>query len=280
MEKLFTFKDAPMFAKVMEDKALCKGVLESILGIEIDHIEYQNTEQALQPYLDARGVRLDAYVKSTGQVFDIEIQAAKDLRLDMRMRYYQSAIDATLIAKGADYDELDESFIIFICAYDAYGRGLPVYHVDRMCREDVGIPIDTAANWLVLNSTAWDKDDDKARSNLLQFVQKGTASDALTQGLAQAVRRANDDAEWRKNVMGFMTLEHDARVRERSARAEGLAEGMEQGKAEGKAEGLIEGEERMSALAAKMKEAGASPKDIVDAMLSANKEHLFEKYGL
>ncbi len=155
MERLLTIKDAPMFQRVMEDPSLCKGVIESILGIKIDRIVYQNTEEEMRSYINARGVRLDAYVKATGQVFDIEIQATKEARLGKRMRYYQSAIDSTLRDRGSDYANLEESFIIFICAYDPYNKDLPIYHIERTCVEDVSIDIEDASHWLVLNSTAW-----------------------------------------------------------------------------------------------------------------------------
>ena len=76
---MLEFKDAPMFGRVMRNEELCKQVLEVILNIEIDHIEYLNTEQEISAYNDARGVRLDVYLKSSDKVFDIEMQTTDPL---------------------------------------------------------------------------------------------------------------------------------------------------------------------------------------------------------
>ena len=265
MERELTFRDAPMFARVMRDPELCRGVIESILGIEISRVEYQATEETTEPYVGGRGVRFDAYVKATGQVFDIEMQAGSEPALGRRMRYYQAAMDTALMDRGDGYDMLCESFVIFICAHDPYLRGIPAYHIERICKEDPALEVKDASHWVVLNSSAWESDDDMSRSNLLHFVESGHASDDLTEGLASAVKEANDDADWRKRAMGFMTVEHSQRVRLRAARAEGLAEGEAKGREAGLAEGRAEGEAKGSA------EAEARYSKLVDALLNQNR---------
>lgn len=94
-----------MFTKVMTDPELCKELLEAILGVEIERIVYPEKEYTLDEKADAKGVRLDVYVKDgRGIVYNVEMQATNPGNLPKRSRYYQDLIDLNLIAKGEDYE--------------------------------------------------------------------------------------------------------------------------------------------------------------------------------
>ena len=89
-----TFADHYIFEKVLhENQDICKELLERLLKIKIDHIEYPEIEKTISPYYETKGVRLDVYLKDTDKVFDIELQNAIDFDLAFRTRYYQSMID-------------------------------------------------------------------------------------------------------------------------------------------------------------------------------------------
>ena len=45
-------------------------------------------------------------------------------------------IDRGLLEKGRDFDDLPESFVIFITENDKYERGVPIYHIERMIEEN------------------------------------------------------------------------------------------------------------------------------------------------
>lgn len=256
---MLEIKDAPMFGRVMRDPDICKGVLERILDIPIGRIEYLNTEHVFDPATDARGVRLDVFAKDGRHVFDIEMQVATEAELGKRLRYYQASIDQACLDKGDDYGLLPESYIIFICDADPYGRGLPVYSIERICEESASVEIADASHWLVLNASAWDKARDKELSALLEYVFDGSVGeDGFVTKLDRAVSSVNADAVWRRNAMGFMTLEHDYRVRMRLAAKrgmeQGLEQGLEQGRKEGITEGLEQGESRYATLVDKLLE--------------------------
>lgn len=57
--------------------------------------------------------------------------------LAKRTHYYQGMIDMALLGKGKDatYDQLNTSFIIFICTFDLFGKGLPMYTFRHRCVE-------------------------------------------------------------------------------------------------------------------------------------------------
>lgn len=113
-----------IFTKVMRDERLCQKMLETILGLSIDHIEYIDTEKTIDEAMDAHGVRLDVYVKDAAQtVYNVECQTTNTKELPKRSRYYQSAIDFRELSKGAHYSDLPKSIIIFICTFDVFGPG-------------------------------------------------------------------------------------------------------------------------------------------------------------
>ena len=249
---MLEFKDAPMFGRVMRNEELCKQVLEVILNIEIDHIEYLNTEQEVSAYNDAKGVRLDVYLKSSDKVFDIEMQTT-DTPYGKRMRYYQAAIDSTLLNKGEDYTKLVESYIIFISTQDPFGKDIPLYTIERRCMETDIVDNFDDSHWLILNAKAWDKDTDKARSELLQYIQSSKVGDSsLIQAISHEVDRNNSDSEWRQSVMGFMTYEIHQRGQRSYYEQIGFTRGVEQGEAIGEARGEAIGEARNKALIDKL----------------------------
>ena len=52
-----------LLGKIMRNPELCKELLQRILPeLEIDRIEYPETQKSIKPDVDARSVRLDVYV--------------------------------------------------------------------------------------------------------------------------------------------------------------------------------------------------------------------------
>lgn len=144
-EGLIPLSNQYMFGRVMCREDICREFLERVLGMHIKSVSYVNREQVLEPVPDTRGVRLDVYAESDCGVFDIEMQAQPRSVLGRRLRYYQAAIDSRLMERGDDFDQLAESYIIFICAYDPFGCGLPAYTFERCCIEDTS----AEAAWVV-----------------------------------------------------------------------------------------------------------------------------------
>lgn len=78
-----------MFAKVMRNPELCKGILERLLDMEIEHIEYPEEQKVIDIAKDSKSVRLDVYIKDgKGTVYNVEIQTTDNRNLPKRTRYY------------------------------------------------------------------------------------------------------------------------------------------------------------------------------------------------
>ena len=52
-----------MFAKVMRNPELCKGMLERLLDISIDRVEYPEEQKVIDIAKDSKSVRLGVYLK-------------------------------------------------------------------------------------------------------------------------------------------------------------------------------------------------------------------------
>jgi hypothetical protein len=117
-----TFTDHYMFEKVLKNPEICKELLERLLKIQIERLEYPEVEKTISPYYETKGVRLDVYVKDNNKVFDIELQNSTDSNLGLRTRYYQSMLDTDNLLKGQHYTELPDSYIVFICKNAPFER--------------------------------------------------------------------------------------------------------------------------------------------------------------
>ena len=221
----YPFSCAPVFSMVMQDEDLCRRFLERVLGTEVGEIKYHAIEHEMSPALDARSVRLDAYLKAEGAVYDIELQASPERSLGRRLRYYQSAIDSSEAKAGDAFDALPESYVIFVCGHDPYGKGIPVYDIERACAQDPSVAVGDGSHWRVLNALAWRDEPDQGLRAVLEYVAGGEASDALTRELDAAVEGINSDPRRWEEVNGFMTQERHWRNRMYLARKEGLEEG-------------------------------------------------------
>ena len=173
----------------------------------IADIEYIVTEDDVRPTLTNHGVRLDAFVKTKNEIYDIEMQTTKREDLGRRMRYYQGALDTLTLRKGEGYEELPPCIIIFICMHDPFDEGLPVYTLDVNCLEKPSARIGHGFLWKALSAPAWDKLPEGRLQNLLHYVWTGEAGeDPLMGQLAVAVKKANKNENWRKEKMALLTF--------------------------------------------------------------------------
>ncbi|MDE5897842.1 MAG: Rpn family recombination-promoting nuclease/putative transposase [Treponemataceae bacterium] len=218
-----TLADNFIFCKVMAaNPGFCKELLELLLGIEIDRIEHPAAEHSLKIDYGSKGIRFDVYVKDgTGRCFDIEVQTTKRKNIARRSRYYQSLMDVDALAAGADYGDLKDGYVIFLCLDDPFGRGLPVYRFTNTCAEDASVSLGDGAHKIFYNAAKHDIMPGEALRSFFRFLA-GAADDgsALSGRLDAMVSRAKTNAQWRHQ---FMTWEQEMRIQVRE-RAEELAQ--------------------------------------------------------
>jgi len=218
-----TIVDDFMFGKVMRSPRRCKKLLEIILGIKIRKIEYIDDQDSIKPNYDAKGIRLDIYVEDSGNsVYNVEMQTENRDALPKRSRYYQSAIDINLLEKGTDYEALKKSYVIFICTFDLFGWGKPVYHFENLCLEEPSIRLGDGTERIFLNTKGCLTEVDEALRNILEYFDTLEPKDCFTRELDSAVAAARAHREWRREFMKLTLWEQDIM---KDSRAEGLKEG-------------------------------------------------------
>lgn len=192
-------------------------------------------------------MRLDVYLKDDKKRhFDVEMQVA-ETEIFRRSRYYHSQIDMELLGTGIDYEELPESYVIFICDYDPIGLKKYKYTRHQGIKEDSNYIYDDGSHTVFL-STAGENDDEVSQDlvNFLKYVgaeleeSQKDYHDEFVEQLQQSVKKIKFDREMGRR---YMLLEELMKDEYKAGKEEGLAEGKEIGLAEGKELGLAEGKE-------------------------------------
>ena len=235
--KDLTFTDNFIFCKVMEDEVLCRRMIEILLGINVSKIEYLATEKQIENYYDARGVRLDVYVKDSDRIFNLELQTGNYDDLLLRSRYYQSASDVATTKRRTQFRKLKETFIIFLCIDDPFKAGLPVYTKKLSFAETDSVIYDDKTHNVFYNASAWQKAGSEELRNVLRFVYESRADSDYTKALERSSAAAKARSEWEVEYMYVMDIIEDEKE---LAREEGHAEGKAEGRAEGLEEGRVE----------------------------------------
>ena len=239
-----TITDDFMFCKVMSDPDICKELLEILLHIKIERLEFQEPQKSFKLTSESRGIRLDVYVKDSNRVFDIELQTTNERNLELRTRYYQGVMDISELEKGEFFSNMKESYIIFICMFDPFGADIPIYTVKQTFAENDKLIFNDKTHKIFYNVKAFEKiANDVETKAFLEYLCKHQSTTKFTQSLETAVYRNKNNQNWRKD---YMTLAYNlslaAEKAAKKAREEGIAIGEKVGEERGISIGLLQGE--------------------------------------
>ena len=113
--------------------------LEYVLQVIMEKQDLYVIDQVIQKdYKNLQGrsaVMVCVARDSTGKQFDVEIQQDNEGASPKRARYHSGLMDMNTLNPGQDFEELPESYVIFITRDDILGYGLPIYHIDRQIKE-------------------------------------------------------------------------------------------------------------------------------------------------
>ena len=224
-----------MFCKVFSNEDVAKDFLQDVLKIDIEKISVV-AEATSQEDPFRKSVRLDVLVREelagkkgerrAGRYFDIELQMANTGELPKRARYYQGMCDLDALAKGADYEELQEQYILFICPDDIFHKGKPVYRFQNL---EWGSPEISLGDLCYKNFYIFKKyseiKDAATREYMQYFATKQSGSEKMDR-IRRLVEKYRQDPAARK---AYMTLEQEFNIRYKKGRAEGRTEGRAEG---------------------------------------------------
>lgn len=230
-----------MFGKVMQDREICAGVIERLLGIKVGKIKYPKLQKVIAPYYSTHGVRLDVYVENSTTVFDVEIQTTPVAALGKRMRYYQSMIDIDHLTQGNPYDVLKESYVLFLCKKVPYKEKRSVYRFERTSE---GISAGDNSHWIVYNLEQSKEESDASLRAFMEYVGSGnsTENDALVERIAHTVEKLKRNELFRDEYRAMNLHDYDKLSQGRAqGRKEGIALGRQEGITLGRQEGIAQG---------------------------------------
>lgn len=220
------FSDDFMFKRVMMDPEISRGVLERILGVRIDRVEYPEMDKQIDTAYEVRGIRMDVYLKDDNTRYDIEMQTKPKKAIGRRSRYYQSSVDMDAIDKGEDFLDLKDSMIIFICTFDPFGRKRHLYSFKTMCEQDAAVDLDDGTVKIILNTKGTMDDVSPEMIRFLKFVENmnsvRTDDDELLARIRKRILTERISKEGRQEYTMFQMYYNDT-----------LREGREEGREEG-----------------------------------------------
>ena len=222
-----------MFGQVMRSEGICSLFLEALLGVSIQRIEFLDRQKDFTDSYEYHGIRLDVYLKDeAGTVFNVEIQAERRDDLPKRVRYYQSGIDRGELPKGADYAELSDSYIIFVCDFD-------YFHIGKAVGERVSflkgtdMAYEDGSHVFFLNSRYTEPNASKPILEFLDLVRTNDLEKSYETTLArEAGKRMREVRSDKELEVSNMTLAHKMLDDRKIGYAEGRAEGREEGREE------------------------------------------------
>ena len=161
--------------------------LEYVLQVIMEKQDLYVIDQVIQKdykNLQGRSAVMDCVARdSAGKQFDVEIQQDNEGASPKRARYHSGLMDMNTLNPGQDFEELPESYVIFITRDDILGYGLPIYHIDRQIKE-LNEAFQDEAHIIYVNSR---KQDDTELGKLMHDLHCKKADEMHSPILAKRV---------------------------------------------------------------------------------------------
>ncbi|MBR6014404.1 MAG: Rpn family recombination-promoting nuclease/putative transposase [Selenomonadaceae bacterium] len=135
LKKFRLIDDAFFSACFDNNEADVQYILRIILEkSDLEVLKVQTQKSVENMY--GRSVRFDVFATDkAGKLYNIEIQRSDSGAVPTRARYNSAMLDYHKLKKKAKFNELTETFVIFITEHDVLKDGEKIYHIDRIIRE-------------------------------------------------------------------------------------------------------------------------------------------------
>ncbi len=234
MLKKFCLMDDEFMTKCFEGDTVCiQLVLRIVLG-KPDLIVTDVRTQVFVKNLMNRSVRLDVLAtEGDGKKINVEIQRSDKGAGRKRARFNSSMLDVNLLRMGEDFEELVETWVVFITERDVLGKGKPLYHIERYI-VDTNERFGDGSHILYVNGAYR---DESPLGKLMHDFFCANPADMYYDVLADRVRFFKESKE------GVTIMSRMIEEMRRQERAEGIEIGVERGIQKGIQKGRAEGRE-------------------------------------
>ena len=215
---------------VLKDRKCTEYILQTILQKPDLKVKTQSIQSDLKN-LQGRSLILDCLCSDTkGTVYNIEVQNDSHGASPKRARYHSGLIDMHILKKGKTFENLPESYVIFICAKDILKENKQIYHISRTIQES-GSKFPDQSEIIYLNTS---KDSENELGKLIEDFYTKDPKKMHSKVLAKRVADLKENKNIEKGERDAMTTYYD-RLKKQWEK-EGIAKGILEGKAEGRAE--------------------------------------------
>ena len=150
-----TLFHSPMIKVVFGHRECVNEMIDIILGRHI-HIDEHHVEHYMSN-IKGREAQFDIYVKSEKMRINVEIQRKEKGANPKRGRLNLSLIDTQEIKKSSEYEEVPESYIVFMCEGDYFKKGLPIYHL-KLTNKETKEEVDIGQEMIYVNGDYQDEE--------------------------------------------------------------------------------------------------------------------------
>ena len=133
-------------------------------------------------------------------------------------------MDVDNVQHGTGYDVLNESYVVFLCMGDAFGKGFPVYTFRYRADEDNDFLMDDGTVNVFFNAKKYDTMKSEELRAFFKYLCGKEPSSGFTDRLSALVERVKTNAQWRHR---FMTWEQEMAIQS-NEKAKELAQDMAQ----------------------------------------------------
>ncbi len=194
--KELTIMNDIFMRNVFKKRECVEHVLRIIMKMkDLQILDY--TVQKDYKNLQGRSAILDCVAKDdANNQYNVEIQQDTEGASPKRARYHSGLLDMNTLNPGQDFEELPDSYVIFITKDDVPGNGLPIYHADRVIEETGGMFGD-GSHIIYVNSSI--QDEDTALGRLMHDLHCKNADEMYSEVFAQRVSELKE-TEKEENV--------------------------------------------------------------------------------
>ncbi len=177
--------DDVFFEVLASNIKVCQEILRTILDDDkliVNDVIPQSSERNIY----GRSVRLDALCTlGDGTKCNIEVQRSDNDNHLKRARFNAASITVRESSPGDRFDDVVELYIVYISEFDFLQGNLPIYHIDKVIREN-GQIVDDGLHEIFVNTVV---SDGSNVSNLMACFTKREVRDARFPELSAEVQR-------------------------------------------------------------------------------------------
>ena len=126
-----------------------------------------------------------------------------------------------LLDKGADYNELNKSYIIFICTFDLFGQGRHIYRFKNCCLECPDLVLEDDTTKIFINTKGIQDDISDEFREMIKVFNGEDGQSEYAKKLMHNVDEIRLNKKWRREYMQLWEIEKERYQ-------EGLAEGRKE----------------------------------------------------